>query len=920
MSDCGLFNFKPEDSIKERSNKATAVALQTITGKIPEGIKLSPEAKSEIEDISFTRNLGLITPARLARHYPKFKEAFTVLKESFVEAKTTMINKAFHKDLRSLVKADKEVRENVMKFLLTIDGKSLPNMPVKMTENSDSTMSLNDKHYEALSKYLQEKGATKEEGDLAADVRRSLDKDSLLVYHALRKNPHADQSTLEKIRSRIGQVHNYFPHRRKGNYFFKAVDPTTGETKYREHFKAKTKLGAEREFNQRLKKIKEEHPDATNWSWSKPEERVDYTDLFGDTSPLHVVERVMESSLEALEKQNPTSETIKALKKAIPEAVNKELSKGFRGHLVKRHNIPGFQKDNILEVLFDYKQSLYGTVAKLDTIPKINSILKDVKSSPNLYRAIDSLATDLYGNEKKRDAVNNKVKTILFFQLLGFNLKTATINSTQNLVLGIENLGMDTNLPMEDVGRILHSTFKDIADTISRKTVGKRLFNKEELQALRDLKDDGTLSSKLIDELRGKMAGVDFGWWETLVAWSAYPMTIVEKHNRTILALAAYKMAKDGKVARPAMLEKLGLEKGQKADHETALKYAKGLVDNSHLIYGKLNRPEFFRSGAGSYVSSAYTFLSYPHQVGGYYLDLLMGKEGGAGRVALMKSLMALVLLGGLESFPLYDQFASWYRQLFGYDLVEDDLLKELDNENFWKETFLHGLPYSWLDIDLGGSLKFNIPGVDELRSDKTTEDNVGAFLRGIIGAPMSLLNSVSEGAKAIKAGQKPSRIVEAFNPNQAMTNMLKAFRLYSEGDTSVTGQIKNFPGMPGRMKLDEGEATRQALGYTPKKRSQLSDVNEKLRDVTSFRSSKLKSFSNQLSVQIQDRNMDKVRGIAKEIASYNAEMIERGTPEHVIASKDLGKSLQNKLGPQKVPKQYILKAVAILRQEGQLK
>jgi hypothetical protein len=118
-----------------------------------------------------------------------------------------------------------------------------------------------------------------------------------------------------------------------------------------------------------------------------------------------------------------------------------------------------------------------------------------------------------------------------------------------------------------------------------------------------------------MEEVRGQMRGLGGNALKKLLKGLGWPMSAMERFNRASLGLAAYRLARDGKLKTAARKE-YGLKEGAKADYETAKRFATTVVRDSHYVYGKTNAPEFLRSSsAGRGLSPVYTFRSFSHNM-----------------------------------------------------------------------------------------------------------------------------------------------------------------------------------------------------------------------------------------------------------------------------------------------------------------
>ncbi|NLI33811.1 MAG: hypothetical protein GX422_13700, partial [Deltaproteobacteria bacterium] len=199
-----------------------------------------------------------------------------------------------------------------------------------------------------------------------------------------------------------------------------------------------------------------------------------------------------------------------------------------------------------------------------------------------------------------------------------------------------------------------------------------------EKRFLLDMFSEGWGQAQLTREMRGKVSGRFRQVKDKAIRVMGFPMEIAERYNRMSLGLAAFREATEGRVTNEKALGELKAKPGDKLSYDAAKKFAEGVVNDAHFIYGKGNRPAFLLGTAGGkMLSSAYTFRSFSHNLLSMWRWMLTQGDR-EGKKAFAYSIASMVALGGLGAVPLYGTLAALIRQLFGDDVLESGVRKEL--------------------------------------------------------------------------------------------------------------------------------------------------------------------------------------------------------------------------------------------------
>ena len=823
-------------------------------------------------------------PYWVAKEHEQFRPFIQI--EQDREAERTRALLRSWEEVDSHLKAlDKEGRAILSKVIWHIEGRKIEGVTAGrftkhgQDENGHQIYRVGKEHYEQIYKVLTDNGVPEDVARAVAHIRRSLDRDLLASYRRMcqMRVGVEDDEYIKQYRTKMGEVQNYFPHVRRGTHYARVVDKDSGETLYRKHFYALPGLKAVKATKLKravMKALREEFPKSNlEFQWDKnrglPEDVYEYT------IPVDAMEQIINA---AIDRKGSDQEARDEIKRIMHKAVADVLkTRGWAKHTIQRQNIPGHETEDIAGVLFDYKTGLYGWLTKMDAAKAFTEELYKLKAqdTPQLYGYAARYVQDMLQNADRIDQIVSMVKAGAFIKYLGGNIKTATLNLTQNLVAGVPRLYADTS------AKTAAGYFKAAVDDLAAQAKVKTL-KADEAKLLEDLYYSGVTADQYMRELQGEMRGV--GGMPGAVArkanqWLGLPMSIAERYNRCSLALAAYRAARDGKVTAADTLEKAGKKNGEKWSYEDAKAFAESIVYDSHFLYGKGNRPELFRGRAGNkLLSAAYTFRTFTHGLLSLWRHLLFQK-GWAGRQAFAMSLMANTALGGLKSLPIYALVAGLIRQLFGEDPTEK-MMQAVDNQTM-RDFMVYGA-LAPAGVTISGSLGMELPMLDRVDVNKSAKAQANEKALEILGVPWAMLEDLADfGTYALEG--KPVRALEELSP-AVLTNILKAVRLHQKGAHTQSGRPINIPGETGPMKLTTGEAIAQAIGFYPLRRAKSYDMYRTVEELKAYRLSKQDKLVRAYLEAERANDPHAKRKVLDEWREWNNRMRKDGRPEYVIA------------------------------------
>ena len=752
---------------------------------------------------------------------------------------------------------------------------------VDQTVNGRDVLELNPDYQKKFRAWLKEQPEPERVKQAFGQVREALDAAFLRAYNKMAAMSDLADTDLEMYRTEFGNIHNYFPHQRTGKYF--VVAKVGKETVFRKHFDVPFGSSVREEWAKIVAGHRKDFPDAT---WEDPREAQKLPD---DILGAPIDPEAMEQIISAAASRLGDSEQAERVRSTLLSGVADVLkARGFGAHGIHRQNIPGFETQDVKGVLYSYMAGLNGWLTKMEAAADFARALGkiDASASPRLWEYAAQYTKDMLRNSDQIDRITGNIKSVAFAWYLGGNIKTAVVNLTQNAVVGVPRLQQYVT---GGGGHWLKSAMDTIGLTYSGKGLhGAKKLTAEEAAMLQELYGNSVITDAYMEEIRGQIsASPSLRMWERFTRLLGWPMSKVEIFNRASLALAAYRAARVGAFKTKALKE-YGLEPGQKMTHEQARDFAAMLVRDTHFEYGRGNQPEFLRSNvAGRMLSPVFTFRSFGANILNLWWRALL-YEGKEGRAFVGKSLGATVALGGLTAFPFYATLAALCAAASGDD--EDWTAKirnALPANNLLRDVACYGLP-SLLGVNIGGSLRMETPFTEGMKRGETFKEAMTESLGDLLGIPYDLaVNKPSKFLEARRFGAD-YRAVEALVPT-FVANIMQAWRLTTEGQTTMRGRPINSPGQPGARKLSTGEAFGKALGFQPTSSTKSYEAYAAEKRRTSMRSDRIDDFTNQALDDLESKGRPyMMRELHKKLQAWNKEMEAEGKPAMKIMPKDV--------------------------------
>jgi hypothetical protein len=878
-----------------------------------------PATEEEAEKIGFfktMRHVGKVLGQHSAKDISalekKLRQAWWMAKENadaraLLDVQTSRdeeVHANIERGLRPVAEAveslDAKLMPQLRGLIFKLDGKALEGVTAaKFTvdgEDAEGNAILvpNQEHYDQIRKAVLDAGVAPAVAETYIAIRKSLDGAQHQVYDMMREM-RLKKDIIGKFRNQMGAIQNYFPHIRFGTHYITVNDPNAAEGErrvvHREHVDGAGPQGLAR-MTARVRELEARHP-GMEIKFGKveglPEEVYDLP--VSAANMAQILDEATKGMGEDLRER---------LRDAVASQVADTLSKrGWAGHTIKRTDVPGYEVENIGRVLLAYHTGLQGWLGKIRAAHDFAPILSKMKSSetPRLYAWAQQYVRDMLRNRDKMDRLISMTRTALFIGFLGGNLKSAIVNLTQNGIAGVPRLSVESGLGRGAV-QYVQDALRTVVYMATRGRSGG-MMRGGEAAFLKDFYDRGLTQANFMAELSGALDANLSTRLRGIVNVLAWPMQIAERFNRTSLALAAYRIARDGKIVDKATLERYGRAKGEKFDEEQAKDFAREIVLDSHFLTGKANQPEIVR-GTTRALAPMYTFRSFSHGLLSLWRHLFINR-GWRGKAAVGYSLAATATLGGLISLPLYGTIMGLLRQTGGDDWDKElrDKIAQLAGKG-GADVALYGIGALAGDgFTISGSLGMELPIFADLRGDKPYLGQVLGNLSEVAGVPVAVLEKASRSISFFNRGDAYRGVEEAMPT--AVANIMQAIRLRNEGATAATGRpIAEFGGKE-QYRFTDSEAVGKALGFQPISKAQAFSAKRAIEDVDSYRKTAQDRLLTRYVKARRAGDTEGVDDVLQDWREYNAKMRAEGKTHLLI--EPLGKLARKRMKPEQPSK-----------------
>jgi hypothetical protein len=197
------------------------------------------------------------------------------------------------------------------------------------------------------------------------------------------------------------------------------------------------------------------------------------------------------------------------------------------------------------------------------------------------------------------------------------------------------------------------------------------------------------------------------------------------------------------------------------------------------------------------------------------------------------------------------------------------------------RDLTMYGVP-SVLGVNIGGSIGMGLPVMDRLNVNKSISGQLGEGIGSLLGVPYAVFDEFTKAIDAIKSGRS-DRAVETVAP-VFLKNIMSAYRLSTEGQTTITGKPINVPGELFPRKLTDSEAVMKSLGFQPVGSTKAFEIHKSLEQLKSYRDEKQSELANRYMAAFREGDQKEMVAVRREAMEWNRAAVQNNHPEMGIA------------------------------------
>jgi hypothetical protein len=469
--------------------------------------------------------------------------------------------------------------------------------------------------------------------------------------------------------------------------------------------------------------------------------------------------------------------------------------------MIERKGISGFNED-VGRVLAGF---VYSNARQTSTNLHAGDISRGVQAIDQRDGDIKDAAVRLmeYVQNPREEA--QALRGLMFTNFIGGSIASAMVNMTQPFTMTLPYLSQFDGIA---------GASRRMADAV--KLVSRGIRNDEHLKAaLEHAEKEGIVSPQEVHQLMAQANGkgalqtgdgtkagnaaakVNNGMAKLGLAWGKV-FSAAEQFNRRVTFIAAYKLARDQKMADP-------------------MAFAKQAIEETQGVYNKGNKPTWARGAVGA---TLFTFKQY--SIG--YIEFLrrMWGNGPEGKKAVGLALAVLFLMSGFGGMPFSDDL----------DDVIDGFMQRVLNRSFdtkqaKKEFFasilgqsgaefvmsgLSGLPGVPIDVSGRMGLGNLVPGTGLF----TKKRDYGSDYMELLGPAGTMFTNAGSATANIAKGEFGAAVTSVLP--QAAQNFAKAL------DMAQMGYYRDAKGRKV-VDTDMWDAVAKGIGFQPKAVAQVQEA-----------------------------------------------------------------------------------------------
>lgn len=566
-------------------------------------------------------------------------------------------------------------------------------------------------------------------------------------------------------------------------------------------------------------------------------------------------------------------------------------SRGAGKHLMHRKQalgegaIKGYKETNHDRILINHITSMTGLISKQRAAFDSLEAMRDLQD-PSLFDELSAYAKGQFRNDTSLDRASSAVRGFIFTWTLGGLIKSAGLNSTQPIIIGIPMLAryMRKNKITGYMGSI------NKANKIQLKAsydVATGNLDDTEKHFINQLVVDGSMKNQYI---RSIIDTANTMYGQTVMAvinFLASPFSGVEIYNRKSSGLAMFRTAYP-------MYVKQGLSAG--IDGEA---YAKAVEDAHKFIYdvhypmGKHNLPLPAQGGdiLGAGIKTTYIFRTFNHN---FILNMInLARTGGKSKLEIrndvatfVHTLAYMALFGGLMGWPLKDIF-EWFEKQYGYSPTSyvRKTLRGIGGETLEKFG-MNGLP-AILGVNISGSLAIGIPFVGE---------ELGSTLGGVVEGQIQKLYRAGEAALRGDLYRTASNILPEFlrAPLTAAVESSVGKELFgTPGYATTTGGRPIYAESGKPLSMGPFEAGVKSLGFVPAGFGREREMEQTIKRQEAWYSDKVATAGARFRIARINHDPNATRDLIRAVTDINEGRKSRGI-EKLVPRASVSRIIQS--------------------------
>jgi hypothetical protein len=562
-----------------------------------------------------------------------------------------------------------------------------------------------------------------------------------------------------------------------------------------------------------------------------------------------------------------------------------------RKQKVGEGSIKGYLEEGHDQILIDHITAMSGVltkqVAAYDAMEAMGN-LNDKTRAPELREYIAGQLR----NDTELDRISSKFRSLAFLWYLGGMLKSAVVNMTQPVIVGIPVLdnymrnkkisGSGALAQMKasaDVARYAKILIQDPSEWKGKGLTG---LSDDEEQYIYESIISGNMAAQHIRFIKGQTS--DWGrLWNNTFDILAMPFASVEKFNRVTSGLAMFRVA----------LKHYTTNKKESEGHGEAVAQATAdankFINDVHYPIGKHNLPMLAQGGDPMSIGlkTAYTFRTFTHNFLLNQFNLLRsaarlaGKTDAESRIQATNDLKTVIhtmilvgMFGGLLGLPFFKDLADWYEKMFGSSPKEwaRQTLRGIGGSTL-ETVGMGGLP-AILGGNLSGSLAIGVPFI----GDQTALESIGGVYAGL-GKKLKMAGQAAGRGDfyRVAANMTPEFLR---GPTVALTESDFGKDVLGTRGVATTPQgMPSYSSTGEPLKYTAGEAIWKGLGFQPTRIAKEREIEQSVKVQVMWANEQKKNISESYRIDRLQNSKDAQKEMMTAVKELNQKISERKIP-----------------------------------------